>query len=131
MAREGAVRCQVVWTVCPPPTVAKEAGVVACAVQPLGAVSVRLTLLSALVPPLTNVVVAVTVPPAVISGGAARVSEGRTTIGAEPLTPLTVTGMVAVPSPTALTSPGVLTVAPVGLLLLYLAWPGSRLARDS
>jgi hypothetical protein len=62
--------------------------------------------------------VAVALPPAAIRVGGASVSVCWTMIGVEPLTPLTVTVMVAVPSATARTRPALDTVATAGLLLL-------------
>ncbi len=81
-------------------------------------------------PPFVSVVVAVAASPGVTTGGAVSVREWPTTIGVVPLTPSTVTLIVATPSPTALTRPAALTVATFVSLLLYPTVLPDRSAKD-
>jgi hypothetical protein len=109
----------VVCAVWPPSTVANVDGEVALTVQPLGAVSVTLTLRRGAVPVFGSCVVAVKVEPGTATTGALRLSATEpTTMTAEPCTPFTVTLIVAVPAAMAWTIPLLLTVATEGLLVL-------------
>src|SRR5450759_1604320 len=97
----------VVCAVWPPSTVANVDGEVALTVQPLGAVSWTLTLRRGAVPVFGSCVVAVKVEPGTATTVALSLSaSGLTRMTADPVTPLTVTVMVATPFLTARTSPG-------------------------
>ncbi len=114
------VTAQVVLTFWPAATLENVLGVVAVADQPSGRSRSIATLRTAGPPAaavLVKVVVTFETPPAEENCGALTVTLCPTTIGVEPLTPLTVTMMSAVPTPTAVTSPFELTVATLGSLL--------------
>ena len=87
-------------------------------VQPLGAASLSLTLLTGAEPGFDRAVVAVNDPPGSATAGAVSVSGCLTTTTADPLTPLTLTEIVAIPGATAVIVPLLLTVATLMLLLL-------------
>src|SRR3954451_19133772 len=113
----GTVTAQVVCAVWPGLTVGKADGVVAFAVQPAGSDSDALTLVSGWVPAAGRAVVTVIVEPGVATAGVVSLNGCCTTTGAVPVTPLTVTLMVAVPWPTAVSTPARLTLTTSGLLL--------------
>src|SRR5690348_8977966 len=97
---------------------ANVAGEVAVAVQPSGTSRVTEAPGRAVGPVLVYVVVAVTpVPGCTIRADEATARVWWTRITAEPVTPFTVTLIVAAPLPTAVTSPLRLTVATEGSLL--------------
>src|SRR5690242_17390456 len=108
---------QVVFAVCPGGTVANVAGEAAWTDQPLGAVRLIVTLLSGALLGLGRVVVALSVAAGPVMDGAFSVKGCLTRIGVEPVTPLTVVLIVAVPAAIICTAPVLLTDATAGLLL--------------
>ena len=89
----------------------------AVTVHPAGAVRLSVTELSLLAPGFASVVVAVNVEPGATTWGALTVSGCLTMMTAEPVTPLTVTRIVATPGATAFMIPVLLTLATLELLL--------------
>ena len=89
-------------------------GDAAVAVQPAGTASVMLTLPSGRGRCPGSAVVTVAVEPGWPTAGALSVNGCWTTTGVVPVTPLTVTLIVATPCPTAVTWPVRLTVATAG-----------------
>jgi hypothetical protein len=117
-APAGTLTCQVVVAVWPGFTCENVVGEVAVTVQPLGALSETFTFASGWLPVSGRLVVTETFVPGPTMDGAFTVNGCRTAMGAEPVTPLTVTLIVDTPWPTAVTFPALLTVATPGLLLL-------------
>jgi hypothetical protein len=111
------VTLQVVVAVWPGATVANVAGEVAWADQPSGVVRLIVTAVSGALLGLGSVVVAVRVEPGWTMLGACSVNGCLTTIGVLPVTPFTVTLIVAVPAAMVRTAPVRLTAATAGLLL--------------
>jgi hypothetical protein len=93
------------------------AGPSAVTVQPAGVLRPSVTSVSGTRPGLGSVALAVTVPPGATTAGISSVYGCLTTIGVVPVTPSTVTAMVAAPAATAVTLPFGLTEATFGLLL--------------
>jgi hypothetical protein len=114
----GTLTCQVVCTVWPGVTVANVDGEVARAVQSLGTVTDIATFRNRGPPAgLGSVVVAVNVEPGCGTAAALSVNGSFTRIGVAPVTPWTVTLMVAAPGATVVTVPVSLTLATFGSLL--------------
>ena len=105
-----------VW---PAATLGNVAGVLAVAVQPVGTVRWKAALRS-FSPPLgfAEVVVTVKLPPGTATAGALIANGSCTAIGVEPVTPSTLTRIVAVPTACVVTTPVRLTEATAGSLLL-------------
>src|ERR1022692_175458 len=129
-APAGTVTCHVVWADWPGATWLNEEGDVAVTVQPLGAVSATLTLRRGALPVLGSDVVAVMADPGVTTGGAVSVNGCWTVTGVEPVTPLTMTLMVATPWAIMVILPPGLIEATLGLLLWYLTVAWLRSAKD-
>ena len=88
------------------------------AVQPPGGVSVRLTPVTAEEPVFEKLSVAVNDEPESTTVGATSETGCLTTTTVDPVTPPTVTEIVATPGATALITPLLLTLATLELLLL-------------
>jgi hypothetical protein len=116
-ASAGTVTSQLVCAVWPGCTDANVDGEVAVAVHPAGTASETLTLVSGWLLVSGIAVVTVAVVPGVTMAGAVSASGCCTTTGVVPVTPLTVTLIVATPWPTAVSMPVLLTAATFGLLL--------------
>src|SRR5919108_3029432 len=116
-ASAGTATCHVVVAVCPGATWANVAGVDAVMFQPDGPDSDMVTFFSGWLLVLGSDVVTVALSPGMSTDGELIVKLGLTTTGVEPVTPLTVTSMVATPCPFIVTLPPGLTEATLGLLL--------------
>ncbi len=121
---------QVVVAEAPAATEVKDVAVVALTVQPDGAGIETFTPDSAEPVPLVRVVVTVAAWPAVTNCGPCTARESLTTMTMEPVTPPTVTLIVATPSAPAVTMPAELTVATAGLLLEYVTDAFDRFTKD-
>ena len=117
-APAGTVTLHVVVAVWPGTTWENVVGEVAATVHPSGAVRLTLTCESAWLPVSGSDVVTVAVAPGAMMGGAFTENGCCTATGAEPVTPFTVTLMVAAPCAIAVSLPPGLTVTTLGLLLL-------------
>ncbi len=126
----GIVTLQLAVACWPGATAADDTGEVAVTVQPFGALRPNRRSRTAWSPVLLKVSVAVIVVSGFTTVGASRPSASCTTIGVVPVTPSTVTRIVATPGARMVTVPLPLTVATRGSLLAYVTWLRDRSAKD-